>query len=212
MQWTIAELQTKLKYPIRKNYISWGIDIAKKITGVCILRSDEENVYLDHEFLIDTSEAKVITDAMDLFSDKVAEVFSTYNVVDNKTKRFVIENCYLGYRFFGGRQVPMVEPFQRLCEFHTIFYLACRNLSKAEDRYFLSATEARNGIGMKMKRVSKKHPEIPDCKTQVAIQLKEKFGVEFDDNNKADGFVLSLNGLMQCREKEAVDKDDTQDD
>ena len=175
-QWKIQDLENRLSCRLRRNTLSLGFDVAKQITGVAILATTDDEVLLVHTSLINTKDSKVITDCMDDFEDKVDDLFSRVEFIELVHNRFIIEDCFLGY----AGKFPLVTTFRRLCEFHTLIYSKCRHLSSVENRYFISATDARSRLGIKIKRKTKKTPEVPDTKVQVAMQLKDKFDIEFD--------------------------------
>lgn len=196
----IIDIEKKLNKTVRQDTISIGLDTAISFTGICILRTDKENIYIEDTLLITTSEkddhfhrADHFIDALNKFKQKLMNY--------KQFKILVVERCYFG-------QNP--ETLIQLAQFGILTYAT---LKKEFDTYFyLGASTARSIIGFNQKRqeqkttlkshiitrgINKGKKKKITCKELVHDYLKTDFGLEFDSPDKADAWVLALAGLLQ---------------
>jgi len=193
---------------IRYNTVSVGFDTAPAFTGICILKSDTQNVIIEHLEVIATSvrddhfrRAANYGDALEKFKQTLGK-YSGHKVM-------VIERCYYGRN---------AECLIQLAQFGILTYYVLKNHFNAH--FYYGATTARSIIGFNQKRqqlngtlkakvytrdTKDKNGKIKhkkgekkkiDCKSLVHNYLETDFGLKFNSPDEADAFVLALAGLL----------------
>ena len=200
MNFKIKDIEKKLGKIIRRNCISVGFDVAEKYTGICILKVDNETIFIKHTQVIETS------DKDDHFHRADNYVFALEKLKQNiqkfkDSKIMTIERCYYGRN---------VETLIHLAHFGILTYIILRK--EFDIYYYLGATTARSLIGFNQRRQEEKGTlkiqtitrgknkgkiKKIDCKSLVHDYLKTDFGVEFKTKDEADAFVLALAGLLK---------------
>jgi len=204
----ISLIEKKLGKTIRQNAVSVGIDVAENLTGVALLRTDKEYIYVDYTDVI----ASNLKDdhfhrADDFVSslEKFKQILNKYNGY----KVLCIERCFYGVN---------PEILIHLAHFGILAYAILKK--EFDSWHYLGATSARSLIGFNQKRQEQnctikptyytrdtkdakgklKHKKGEakkiDCKSLVHNYLKTDFGVEFDSKDIADGWVLAMAGLL----------------
>ena len=191
-QWMIdiENLGVLLNKPIKDNVISVGVDLASNVTGLCIFQSINGKVIKLSEGAIDVSvlsRGDMRYVKMDTFLDKTEQFFKGLRQAypDNEII-VVVEDCY-----FSG----MVESFQRLCEYHTLFYSVARHY--ASKLFFIPPTECRNLLGFT--KSADKNKKLDTLKDHIRFFLFSKFNLSFDGKHCediADASALGLVGLI----------------
>lgn len=186
----IDNLSILLNKPIKKNVISVGVDLASNVTGLCIMQSIKGNVIKLSEGVINVSELSkgdMRYIKMDTFLDKTTEFFKGLReTYPDDEIIVVVEDCY-----FSGK----VESFQRLCEYHALFYSVARHY--ASKLFFIPPTECRNLLGFV--KYSDKNKKLDTLKDHIRFFLFSKFNLSFDGKHCediADASGLSLVGLI----------------
>lgn len=200
MNFKIKEIEKRLKKTISRNVFSVGFDTAEAFTGVCILRTDKENIYIENLQVIETSNKEDHFNRADHFVAALEKFKQTLNKYKGY-KILVIERC-----FFGRN----VETLIHLAHFGILTYTVLKK--EFDTYYYFGATTARSIIGFNQRRqesLGNLKPHIItkgknkgkekkiDCKSLVHDYLKTDFGVTFDNKDKADAFVLALAGLLK---------------
>lgn len=196
----IKDLEHKLDKTITQNSIAVGFDVAEKFTGVCILRTDKEFVYLEKTQVIETSEKE---DHFNRANHFVASLEKFKQTLDKykSNKILVIERC-----FFGQNPETLIH----LAHFGILAYIILKN--NFDTYYYMGVTTARSLIGFSQRRQEEKGTLKPhiltkgknkgkakkiDTKSLVHNYLLTDFGLKFESKDEADAFVLALAGLLQ---------------
>lgn len=194
---------------VRQFAFSIGVDIAVLVTGLCLLRTDKEKIYIESLQTIETNtkdDAFHRTDNLISSLDKLKQDIEKYK----EYKLLIIEDC-----FFGAN----VDILKHLARFGIIVY---RELKKNVDAYyFFYPSQARSLIGFNLKNQTKtgnvkaeiysrdtknKEGKIlhkKGDKKKISVKnlvddyLKIKFGVEIEEENERDSFVLSMCGILK---------------
>lgn len=196
----IKALEKKLGKTVTYNSISVGVDVAEKLTGICILRSDKEFIYIEDKQLIETSAKEDHFSRADHFTASLEKFKQTLNKY-KMNKILVIERCFFGQN---------VETLIHLAHFGIITYII---LKKEFDAYYYwGATTARSIIGFNQRRQeangtlkptiisrgkNKGQTKKIDCKSLVHDYLKTDFNIVIPQKDEADAFVLALAGLLK---------------
>lgn len=200
MNFKIKDIENKLGKIIRKDCISVGFDVAEKFTGICILKTDKENIYIKNSQVIETTEKEDHFHRADHYVASLEKFKQTLQKFKD-CKIMIIERCYYGKN---------VETLIHLAHFGILTYITLRK--EFETYYYFGATTARSIIGFNQKRQEEKGNLTPhiltrgknkgktkkiDCKSLVHDYLKTDFGIEFKSKDEADAFVLALAGLLK---------------
>lgn len=169
--WTIKTLEEKLGKKIKRNYLSFGLDIALKVTGYAMIKSNTKTLTLLDTGIIDTSKEETITDRL----DRIEESLNKIIIPNIKNKIGVIEMPFVGF----NRNTAIVLSLSSGVAYSTI-------KKKFPYSFFIRATHARQRIGLTQKKCKKK---------DVQNYIKKLIDIE-EDENIIDGLVLSLVGLI----------------
>jgi Holliday junction resolvasome RuvABC endonuclease subunit len=205
----IKKVEEKLGKTIRQNAISVGIDVAENLTGLALLRTDKEYIYIDYTDVIASNLKEDHFHRADNFIsslEKFKQVLSKYNGY----KILCIERCFYG---MGNPEVLI-----HLSHFGILAYATLKK--EFDSWHYIGATTARSLIGFNQKKQEQNGTVKPtyytrdtkdakgklkhkkgeakkiDCKSLVHDYLKTDFGVEFESKDIADGWVLSMSGLL----------------
>ena len=196
----IENIENKLNKQIRRNAISVGIDVAERYTGICILKSNDKKLYIEHLQVIETSQKEDHFHRADHFVsslEKFKQILKKYK----DYKIMVIERC-----FYKSNPKTLIH----LAHFGIIAYIILKN--SFDTYYYMGATTARSIIGFNQKRQenlgnikpkiitrgkNKGKPKKIKCKSLVHDYLRTDFNVDIKNEDEADGFVLALAGLLQ---------------
>jgi len=184
MKWTIKKIESKLQKQLKRNYLSFGLDIALKVTGYAILKTTNTELILVDKGIIDTSKFNIITDRLNYIEKSIKNII----IPNIKDRVGVIEKPYIGI----NRNTAIV-----LAKSAGVAYSVLRK--KFPYTFFLSAVSARARIGFHSKKRTKEEIKAkikkPNTKKLLQEFIKEKFNF-VEDNNIVDGFVLSIAGLI----------------
>jgi len=197
----IEEVEKLLSKKIRKEAISIGFDVAEEFTGVCILKTDNDNIYIEDLQKIVTNKKDDIKHRIDYFIDALKKFKQDLEKYKDNYKIVIVEQPWLGLN-------PKV--FEALVTFKTLTYVSFKKECDYID--FVSASTARAEIAFnKNKQIevgnvviekisrgkNKGKPKKVDIKKLVKDYLKTALSIEIEDSDKADGFVLALYGLLK---------------
>ena len=180
----IVDVESKLGVTLKRNWQALGLDVAKNVTGVCHLKTDDTQIRIQNVSVIDTSKQECLAECMDKFSDDIGKTFThclTHEQSDQDRITCVIEDCWFGKN---------IQTVIRLAEFHALAYIEARKWVSFDNRYFLLPSTSRAWVGFKKNR---NNPL--DTKAQLAVYLQQTLGVTFASNDIADAFVLALCAL-----------------
>jgi Holliday junction resolvasome RuvABC endonuclease subunit len=196
----IKAIEKKLKKQIARNVFAIGFDVAENLTGVCILRTDKENIYIEHLQTLVSDQKEDHFNRADHYVaalEKFKQTLTKYNGY----KILIIERC-----FFGRN----VETLIHLAHFGILTYITLKK--EFDTYYYFGATTARALIGFNQRRQEAQGNLKPhiitkgknkgkakkiDCKSLVHDYLKTDFNVVIEDKDQADAFVLALSGLLK---------------
>jgi Holliday junction resolvasome RuvABC endonuclease subunit len=196
----IKDIEKKLGKTVRKETVSIGFDVAEAYTGVCILKTDKENIYIENTQVIETTNKEDHFNRCDHYVASLEKFKQTLDKYKGY-KILVIERCYFG-------RSP--ETLIHLAHFGIITYVILKK--EFDTYYYFGASTARSLIGFNQRRQEEKgtlkakiisrgknkgKEKKIDCKSLVHDYLKTDFNLEFDSKDKADAFVLALAGLLK---------------
>lgn len=205
----IKDIEKKLNKVIRTNTVSIGFDVAEAYSGICILRTDKENIYIDSLQLIETSHKEDHFNRADHYISAL-EKFKQSLEKYKEYKILIIERC-----FFGRNPETLIH----LAHFGILTYIVLKK--EFDTYYYFGATTARSLIGFNQKKQEEKgtlkaeiysrdtkdrkgkilhkkgEKKKIDCKSLVHNYLKTDFGLEFKSKDEADAFVLAFAGLLK---------------
>lgn len=196
----IKKIEKVLNKSIRHNSVSVGFDTADAHTGYALLRTDDKKLYIEKLSKINTNKKDDIKNRMNYFIDSLEDLKSEF-IKYKEYKIVVIEDSFLGMNVFTMKD---------LIRFSTLIFVVYRKF--CDYLFYIMPNSARSKIGfnkneqlkvgnVKPKIISKgknkgKEKKV-DIKLLVQDYLKIKFGLEIEDNDQADGFVLALCGLIK---------------
>lgn len=196
---SINLIEKKLNKKIRKDTVSIGFDVAEHYTGICVLKTNTNELIIESLQKITTNPKEDIINRMEYFINAL-EKFKQ----DLHYKEFrivVIEDCWFGMN---------VNTLKSLARFSTLIYVAFRK--NCDYKFFILPNSARSQIGFNKndqiakgnvkvgiisKGKNKGKPKKIDIKLLVQDYLKTEFGLIIKDLDEVDGFVLSLAGLLK---------------
>lgn len=184
---TISGLEKLLGKRIKKNTLAIGVDLASNITGFSLLKSDDKKVTLVDTDYIDLSkyskgDKRYIK--MDLFMLEVEEFCKRHKINEYENTCIYIEDCFFG---------RSIESFQRLCEYHALFYATVKKY--CDNVYFILPNIARANI----KFSNKNKVKSESVKALVHHHLIKNFKYKDESDYREDimdAFVLALVALI----------------
>jgi Holliday junction resolvasome RuvABC endonuclease subunit len=197
---SIKEIEKKLGKQINRNVYAVGFDVAEAFTGVCILKSNNEDIVIEHTQVIETTNQEDHFHRADHFVDAL-DKFKQMLVKYKGKKILIIERC-----FFGRNPETLIH----LAHFGILAYAFLKK--EFDIHYYMGATTARSLIGFNQKNQEEKgnlkahiitrgknkgKTKKIDCKSLVHDYLKTDFNLTFKSKDEADAFVLALAGLLK---------------
>lgn len=171
MKLKITDLEEKLGYKIKRNFIGAGVDTASR-TGVCFVTTDEVNIDFDWCFLeFNYNNQK----------EMLQQMHREFKSLFTNEKMIVVEEVFIGFNRMGCL---------RLAKMGTIAISQC--IEKGIDFEIISAVSARGKFSIKTKEYGK-----GKSKLAVADYLRT-LNLEVDDDDISDSIVLAL--LSVCEE------------
>ena len=166
-------------FKLRKNSISIGFDVAKKHTGIAVIKTHKSSLEIVKLHKIDNTRGKLI-ESMEYFIGELNNFISSLHL-NNHTKIFVIEDCWF------GQNVTTLKVLAR------VGILTWRELKHITPNIiFKMATSARSSIGFKKDKKNK-----AKAKVQVLDYVNNIFNMDLKDMDLSDGIVLALSGLIE---------------
>lgn len=171
----IKELEEILGVPVLRKLKVLGLDTASR-TGWCVLDTAKPTLKIDYGFVDVKSKSKL------------AKLNTYIKVMPDLIKddyKVVVEDTFLKYYYWGGKQRANVAGFALLCRIGAIAYTIAKlkNLSAT----FINASSARKKLGLKKSK-----------KVEVHKEFKDKFGFEdIEDEDILDALILALTGIIK---------------
>jgi Holliday junction resolvasome RuvABC endonuclease subunit len=197
---SILEIEEKLGKKIRRNTISLGWDVAMKYTGVCLLRTDNNDIHIEELDKIETDTKDDLKNRMRYFLgalDKFKQLLSKFK----DYKMCVVEDSFMGQN---------VIVLKDLVRFSTLIWVVFHNCT--DYLFFILPNSARSKIGfnknsqleetkLKISKISRgknkgKNKKI-DIKKLVQEYVKKTFNISIEDSDKCDSFVLAMCGILR---------------
>jgi len=199
--WKIKDIEKKLGKEIKRNKVSIGFDVAEYNTGICILRTTKDTLYVDSFHKIELPKDRNLT-----INEKLENFLQRTLKFRKKIKQFdvgVIEQCHL--QFFKqkktGKKLPQVWVTIMLAYFGALTWVCFRK--RINYLFWKQAYHARLAVGFKSRRKKKIEKTIKNrrgkkqtTKVQVMGWIEKNFGLKLKNDDLADGFVLALVGLL----------------
>lgn len=196
---SIKLVEKKTQKKIRRNSFSVGIDVAEKYTGICIVKSDNNWIYIENLSVITTSEKEDHFNRADHFVAALEKFKQTLSSAVG-FKIVVIERCFYGKN---------VETLIHLAHFGILAYIILKR--EFDTYYYYGASTARSIIGFNQRRQealgnlqtrvitkgkNKGNFKKIDCKSLVHDYLNTDFNLIISNKDEADAYVLALAGLL----------------
>jgi len=208
----LDELCGILNVEIKKDWASLGVDVAQKKTGLCVLRTTGDKLYMDKLAVVnvkETGKGGLHAKLLDYYKQASAFVneIQTEGLSAGSNKVVVIEDCWMGQSVWTTKV---------LAKFATMSFVAFlkwtknipdpiqpdvarRRVGFIQDRgEFAFQTYSVEGE-TKRKKVWKRKPL--EVKDQVKNFLEDKFDLTIEEDNMADAFILALAGLIDAEIK-----------
>jgi len=170
MKILIKDLEKKLNYKIKKNFIGVGVDTASR-TGVCFIKTTKKYVNLDWIFLEFSYNNQ---------EEMLRQMHKEFGKLFTNEQLAVVEEVYVGWNRMGCL---------RLAKMGTLAVAQC--LNKNIDFELISALSARAKFSINTRKYGK-----GKSKLAVADYLKE-IGIEVDDPDISDGVILALLSICE---------------
>lgn len=177
----IEDIEERIGKLICRNTSVIGVDIAKRNTGLCVLRTTKTKLQVCYFDKIQVkTQGKIVHPCLDefirefkLFKLRLAKKFKKLDVM-------IIEDCWMGKN---------VWTLKMLSKYEVLFYVGFKKLAQdiPDPR---QARSARAKVGFKKDTTSKL-----DVKKQIQQWIYDKFRLEIKDQDHADAFILALSGL-----------------
>lgn len=167
------KIQRDLKLVLKPNFTSLGIDIALRVTGWALLKTDNDYLYFIDKGIIDTTKEKWITAKLDKIEDELNKI-----KIEGENKIGVIEMPFVGINKRGAIVLGIAAGTARSIIRKRIPY-----------NFFLSAVEARKRLGIKP----------ANCKKVVAQKwIKNNFKID-ESEDIIDAFALGVSSLIDLK-------------
>ena len=204
---TLSEIYGILGKELKTNTVILGIDQAQNNTGLCLLRTTEDKLYVEDFWSIEMKgKGKGNLHKMLLhYKELCRNVRKDLPDVEDLYKRLVIiEDCYLGLSVWTTKV---------LSKYATVSYFVFRKwadnipdpiqplsvrkkvgFSQDCGKYHYEMVKNRNGE-LKRKKIWDRKPL--DLKEQIINFIENKFSLTVEDADLADAFMLALSGLVK---------------
>lgn len=158
-----------------------GLDIALANNGVCLL-DEESNIVISK--VIETKSSDVIEYRIESLCNEVTKIIDEY---ENHLDRIYLEGVSYGS---NGRT------FSQICGMHySLRYILYTNYVLPV--HIVEPTKLKKYITGK-----------GNCrKDLILLNVYKKYGVEFDDDNLADAFVLAMMAFEEYQQENSVEDD-----
>jgi len=178
----IHKLEKKLNCFIQRNKVSAGFDVCMHATGVAIIRTTDNTLFLDRVSKIEVPKKVNLLEGVDLFIAQVQnlamKISQQYKIHTNN-----IEDC-----FFGNN----VKTLKALARFSVLVYDQFRGIS-VESKLILP-TQARKKIKFQKSAKSVKGSKL---KNEIRAYVNNLLGIDIQDHDIADAVVLAMGGIIK---------------
>lgn len=202
---TLSEICDILNRDLKQDTVSLGIDGAQKNSGLCLLRTTKDKLYIEDFFSIELAGKakgqlhKKLLEYRDLCLDvrKQLPQYPKYH------KTVIIEDCYYGQSVWTTKV---------LAKYSTVSYFMFRKWSN-EIPDPIQPVAARKVVGFEqdygnyhyetyLVKGKKKRKKVWDrkplqLKDQILEFIEDKFDLIIDDDNLGDALILALVGLIE---------------
>jgi Holliday junction resolvasome RuvABC endonuclease subunit len=183
---TIDELSDILDIELKKNCISLGFDVAERVSGIVILRTDNKNIYLDKNTIVEIKnkgKGNLHNNIAEFYAklfQLLLEFKNTYKI-NKEEKIVIIEDCWFGQSVWTTKV---------LSKFATVVFLVFKDwTNNIPDP--IQPRSARSKVGFNTDKDSKLK-----IKEQIQNWLEDNLDITLEDDNEADAFILALCGLI----------------
>ena len=198
----IETICDNIEVEIKKNTISLGFDVAQNKTGVCLLRTDNQYLYIEAlECICIKKGKKTLHQVIDEFESKAQELKLQIEKLKLKcsNKILMIEDCWFGKSVWTTKILAKFAVLVYIIFKHwatetpdPIQPITARNIIKfPEDKGKFHFEEDDNGKKHKVWDI-----KPLDVKKQVQNYLSDELDVDIQDAELSDGFVLAFAGLI----------------
>lgn len=222
--WKLSEIESKLNLKFKRNSSAIGADIAEYKSGIAVVHTDNEQLYLDFLKVVEIPKntKENLMDRLARFDLEMEKLVSEIKI--KLIDCGVCEDCFLAFNLWTTKilarfetlfwkafqkKVKLFYPFKMAVHargalgFKTTKYFSCREchekftepIKKKVGRKFQWICPSCDKVYEKASQMKdSKHKN--DTKQQVADWLKEKFNLELHEDNLEDAFILSINGII----------------
>lgn len=181
MKILINNLEKITGYPIKRNFVSIGFDVATRL-GLAILTSNSKYVIIDTAF-IEFEKGKENS------RQKYKHMVESFNkIITEKIDINVIEDTYL--QFFGPAKFAQAQVFKELTRYGG--FLISESIKKKVPYEIIGASSARSKLKIKTTGYGR-----GNSKLAVADWLKKNLEIKLDDHDISDAIVLGILGLCE---------------
>lgn len=172
MKIVIKDVEKKLNYKIKRNFVCLGLDTATT-TGLVILKSDNDYIHIEH---------LVLTFKTVNHKEVYATMVKTFEkFIDITLNKSIIEQVFIGVNPAGAIE---------LCRYGSFAVAEC--IKKGIDYELVGATTARSKFKIDTRSAGKGNTKIA-----VGNWIKKNLEISFDDNNINDALILAMVGMVE---------------
>jgi hypothetical protein len=170
MKILISEIEKKIPYKLKRNFKSIGVDTAQ-ITGIVLLRTDNENLYIDYQ---------VIGFKTQVHKEMYHSMVKAFEKILEPEYFAVIEEVFIGFSRAGSAELAKYGAF------------AIAEAIKKDMNYAtILAVSARAKFGINTMKYGKGQSK------KCVAEWVDGLGIKLNDNNLVDAFVLALCGICE---------------
>lgn len=192
----LATVQAELECDLSINKVVLGVDVAMHNTGLAVIRTTDNYLYLDilHNIMVPKN-VDLLT-GVDLFLAQLRE-FKNKVAQKYKLDKTIIEDCYLKFN---------VEVLKKLARFGILVYPEMKEITTYSQ--FMKPTTARNLVNFKK---SSKEIKGTKLKKEIIVYVNNILGTEIKDDNQADCFddkteILTKKGWKFFKDLQKTDR------
>lgn len=184
----LATVQAELEKDLAINKIAIGFDVAQYNTGIAIIKTTEDFLFLEHTCKITVPKLpkfatiKQWLDNIDLFTVQLNEL-KTDIVKKYKLDYTIIEDCFMGNN---------VKTLKSLARHSILVYDRFKGISKYITLRL--PNQARNLVNFKKSNKAIKGTAL---KKEIMNYVSNALSTEIKDNDVGDACVLALSGLVE---------------
>ena len=175
MKILIQQIESITGYKVKKNFISLGLDTAKR-TGISIIKTSDKVATFDWMFI----EFKDAGDTKQIYKTMV----NTFENLFNEQNIAIIEQVFVGFNRAGSVELARYGSF------------AISECIKKKIPYeLISALSCRSRLGIKT--TAKAGYGKGQSKKAVADWLKNNLDISLNDEDASDAVCLALLGILE---------------